>query len=157
MSNPFRYFNSSPGVIRLVVVMYVRYPLSLRDVEDLLLERGVDICREAVRHWRSGGKSWRSGAWVWAICAPLETCRLWSGSTRLSGDGLAFARRLAARPLAAMPLAATRLVRDLIELVAQQAAHADIEDRNQQQAEEGGEQHAADHAGADLMAGGRTR
>ena len=29
MSNPFRYFNSSPEVIRLVVMMYVRYPLSL--------------------------------------------------------------------------------------------------------------------------------
>jgi putative transposase len=26
MSNPFRYFNSSPEVIRLVVMMYVRYP-----------------------------------------------------------------------------------------------------------------------------------
>ena len=34
MSNPFRYFNSSPEVIRLVVMMYVRYPLSLRNVED---------------------------------------------------------------------------------------------------------------------------
>jgi putative transposase len=39
MSNPFRYFNSSPEVIRLVVMMYVRYPLSLRNVEDLLAER----------------------------------------------------------------------------------------------------------------------
>jgi transposase-like protein len=35
MSNPFRYFNSSPEVIRLVVMMYVKYPLSLRNVEDL--------------------------------------------------------------------------------------------------------------------------
>ena len=41
MSNPFRYFNSSPEVIRLVVMMYVRSPLSLRNVEDLLAERGV--------------------------------------------------------------------------------------------------------------------
>jgi putative transposase len=32
MSNPFRYFNSSPEVIRLVVMMSVRYPLSLRNV-----------------------------------------------------------------------------------------------------------------------------
>jgi transposase-like protein len=31
--NPFRYFNSSPEVIRLVVMMYVKFPLSLRDVE----------------------------------------------------------------------------------------------------------------------------
>ena len=49
MSNPFRYFNSSPEVIRLVVMMYVRYPLSLRNVEDLLAERGIDISHETVR------------------------------------------------------------------------------------------------------------
>ena len=51
MSNPFRYFNSSPEVIRLVVMMYVRYPLSLRNVEDLLAERGIDISYETVRFW----------------------------------------------------------------------------------------------------------
>ncbi len=44
MRNPFRYFNSSPEVIRLTVMMYIRYPLSLRQVEDLLFERGIDIC-----------------------------------------------------------------------------------------------------------------
>ena len=49
--NPFRYFDSSPDVIRLVVMMYVRYPLSLRNVEDLLFERGIDICHETVRLW----------------------------------------------------------------------------------------------------------
>jgi putative transposase len=43
MPNPFRYFNSSPEVIGLVVMMHVRYPLSLRNVEDLLAERGIDI------------------------------------------------------------------------------------------------------------------
>jgi putative transposase len=51
MSNPFRYFNSSPEVIRLVVMMYVRYPLSLRNVEDLLHERGIDISHETLRFW----------------------------------------------------------------------------------------------------------
>ena len=49
--NPFRWFDSSPEVIRLVVLMYVRYPLSLRNVEDLLFERGIDICHETVRKW----------------------------------------------------------------------------------------------------------
>ena len=49
--NPFRCFNSSPEVIRLVVMMYVRFPLSLRNVEDLLSERGIDICHETVRFW----------------------------------------------------------------------------------------------------------
>ena len=50
-SSPFRYFNSSPEIIRLAVVMYVRFPLSLRNVEDLLFERGIDICHETVRFW----------------------------------------------------------------------------------------------------------
>ena len=50
-ANPFRYFNSSPEVIRLVVMLYVRFPLSLRNVEDLLAERGIGICHETVRMW----------------------------------------------------------------------------------------------------------
>jgi putative transposase len=45
-TDPFRYVDSSTEVIRLVVMMYVRYPLSLRNVEDLLFERGIDICHE---------------------------------------------------------------------------------------------------------------
>ena len=51
MKNPFRYFNSSPEIIRLTVMMYIRYPLSLRQVEDILFERGIDICHETVRLW----------------------------------------------------------------------------------------------------------
>ena len=50
-TNPFRWFDSSPEVIRLVVLMYVKFPLSLRNVEDLLAERGIDICHETVRLW----------------------------------------------------------------------------------------------------------
>jgi len=49
--SPFRYFNSSPEIIRLAVMMYVKFPLSLRNVEDLLHERGVDISYETVRFW----------------------------------------------------------------------------------------------------------
>ncbi len=51
MKNPFRYFNSSPEVIRLTVMLYIRYPLSLRQVEDLLFERGIDICHETMQFW----------------------------------------------------------------------------------------------------------
>ena len=51
MKNPFRYFKTSPEVIRLAVMMYIRFPLSLREVEDMLHERGIDICHEAVRAW----------------------------------------------------------------------------------------------------------
>ena len=49
--NPFRYFKTSPEIIQLAVMMYVRFPLSLRNVEDLLHERGIDICHESVRVW----------------------------------------------------------------------------------------------------------
>ncbi len=47
--NPFRYFDSSLEVIRLVVMMYVRCPLALRNVEDLLAKRGIDVCHKTVR------------------------------------------------------------------------------------------------------------
>ena len=49
--SPFRCFNSLPEFIRLVVMMYMRFPLSLRNVEDLLFERGIDLCHETVRFW----------------------------------------------------------------------------------------------------------
>ena len=51
MKNPFRYFKTSPEIIRLAVMMYVRFPLSLRQVEDLLYELGIDIGHETVRAW----------------------------------------------------------------------------------------------------------
>ncbi|WP_027260724.1 IS6 family transposase [Sedimentitalea nanhaiensis] len=49
--NPFRYFKTSPEIIRLAVMLYIRFPLSLRNVEDLLHERGVDVSHETVRYW----------------------------------------------------------------------------------------------------------
>ena len=49
--DPFKYFHSSLEIIRLAVMMYVRFPLSLRNVEDLLNERGIDVSHEAVRYW----------------------------------------------------------------------------------------------------------
>ena len=49
--NPFRYFKTSPEIIQLAVMMYVRFPLSLRNVEDLLHERGIDVCHESIRLW----------------------------------------------------------------------------------------------------------
>ena len=49
--DPFRYFKTSREIIRLAVMLYVRFPLSLRNVEDLLHERGIDVSHEAVRYW----------------------------------------------------------------------------------------------------------
>ena len=50
-TNPFRSFDSSPEVSRPVVLVYVKHQLSLRNVEDLPAERGIDICHETVRLW----------------------------------------------------------------------------------------------------------
>jgi putative transposase len=47
--NPFRYFKTSLEVIRLAAMLYVRFPLSLRNVQDLLHERGIEVSHETVR------------------------------------------------------------------------------------------------------------
>lgn len=52
--SPFRRFNSLPEIIRLAVMMYVKFPLSLRNVEDLLFERGIDITHETIRYYWNG-------------------------------------------------------------------------------------------------------
>jgi putative transposase len=43
-----KYFKTSPELIGLAVLLYVRFPLSLRNVEVLLHERGVEVSRETV-------------------------------------------------------------------------------------------------------------
>ena len=40
-----------PDVIRYAVWLYFRFPLSYRDVEDLLAERSIDVSYETVRRW----------------------------------------------------------------------------------------------------------
>ncbi|GAB5448409.1 IS6 family transposase [Gymnodinialimonas sp.] len=49
--SPFKYFKTSSEIIRLAVTYYVRFPLSLRNVEDLLHERGVEVSHETIRYW----------------------------------------------------------------------------------------------------------
>ena len=49
--SPFRYFRISPEIILVAVRMYVRFPLSLRNVEGLLRERGIDNSHETLRFW----------------------------------------------------------------------------------------------------------
>ena len=49
--SPFKYFKTSPEIIRLAVMLYVRFPLSLRNVEDVLHERGVDVSHETLHFW----------------------------------------------------------------------------------------------------------
>ena len=53
-------------------MMYIRYPLSLRQVEDLLFERGIDVCHETVRYW------WNRFGPMFA--AEIRKRRVWNGS-----------------------------------------------------------------------------
>ena len=75
--SPFRYFKTSPEIIRLAVMLYVRFPLSLRNVEDLLHERGIDVSHETVRFW------WSSFSPLFAAeirrkrASRLRACRQW--------------------------------------------------------------------------------
>ena len=45
------YFKTSPEIIQLAAMLYASFPLSLRNVEDLLHERGVDVSYDSVRYW----------------------------------------------------------------------------------------------------------
>ena len=78
--SPFRYFKTSPEIIRLAVMLYVRFPLSLRNVEDLLHERGIEVSHETVRFWwqrfgpafaaeirRKRVSGMRSSRWRWHL------------------------------------------------------------------------------------------
>ncbi len=49
--SPFRYFKTSPEIIRLAVMLDVHFPLSLLNVEGLLYERGIDVSHETIRFW----------------------------------------------------------------------------------------------------------
>jgi putative transposase len=49
--SPFRHFKTNSEIIRLAVMMYVRFPSSLRNVEDLLHECGINISYETFRFW----------------------------------------------------------------------------------------------------------
>ena len=65
--SPFRYFKTSPEVIRLKLMLYIRFPLSLRNVGKLLHERGFEVSHETVRFWglkfgpMFAAEIWRSG------------------------------------------------------------------------------------------------
>ena len=82
--SPFRYFKTSPEIIRSTVVLYVRFPLSLRNVEDLLHERGIEISHGTVRFWwNKFGRSLqlRFAETGSTECADTPTCNgIWTKS-----------------------------------------------------------------------------
>jgi Transposase and inactivated derivatives len=47
----FKRHRFKPDTIRLAVWLYFRYTTSLRDVEEMLAERGIDVSYETIRCW----------------------------------------------------------------------------------------------------------
>jgi len=55
--------------------MYVRFPLSLRNVEDLLFERGIDLCHETVRlWWNRFGPVFAADIWRQRVSRCCQSC-----------------------------------------------------------------------------------
>jgi putative transposase len=46
--SPFGYFKTNAEIIRLTVMLYIGFPLSLWNVEDLPHERGIEVSHETV-------------------------------------------------------------------------------------------------------------
>jgi len=44
----FKYIKTSPDIIRLAVMLYMRLPLYLRNIEDPLHEHGIDVSHEPI-------------------------------------------------------------------------------------------------------------
>ena len=63
MHTSFKYFKHNPAIIQLAILLYIRYPLSLRQVEDMLFERGIDVTYETIRLW-------------WNRLGPLMTAKI---------------------------------------------------------------------------------
>ncbi len=51
MPDPYRRHRFPPEIIAHAVWLYYRFPLSFRDVEELLAARGVSVSYEAIRLW----------------------------------------------------------------------------------------------------------
>ena len=49
--NAYRGHRFPPAIIQVTVWMYAPFTLGLRDIEELLAERGLDISYETVRRW----------------------------------------------------------------------------------------------------------
>ncbi|WP_156818774.1 transposase [Sphingomonas sp. Mn802worker] len=72
-----RYVNSSSAEIRLAVLMYMRCPPSLSNIQDLLFECGIDICHETVRPWRNKFSSLFAGDIRRQRISRMRGCRRW--------------------------------------------------------------------------------
>jgi putative transposase len=51
MTERYKGYRLPKAIIGYAVRLYFRYKLSLRDISELLLERGVQVTYEAIRLW----------------------------------------------------------------------------------------------------------
>jgi hypothetical protein len=72
----FKRHRFPPEIIQHAVWLYARFSLSVRDVEDLLAERAIDVSNETLRCWflKLGRRS--PSIFGVAVGAPVHQCAL---------------------------------------------------------------------------------
>jgi len=141
MTISFARHQFPPEIIRHAAWLYVRFPLSYRDVEDLLAERGLDVSYETARRWvlKFGPLFARelrrqrprpTSTWhldemavVMALSTPLSACDLsqvWLASSmqKISYDGYRFTPEII-RQAIWLYLRFTLTLRDVEDLLAE--------------------------------------
>jgi putative transposase len=46
---PFNHFRTNPEIVRPAVMLHIRFPLSLRNLEDTLRQHGIESSHDTVR------------------------------------------------------------------------------------------------------------
>jgi hypothetical protein len=89
----YKGFRFAPEIISHGVWLYHRFPLSLRDVQELMLERGVDVSYETIRAWCASGSasSTRTGCAV-AVCGRATNGTWMRCSSRSAAHAVPVAR-----------------------------------------------------------------
>lgn len=96
----FRYFLAGSEIVRLAVIIYDRFPLSLCKVEALLREGSIHACSETVRFWwKRSGPLFASEIRNWRVAVDATKLRAMA-----PGRGLREDRRRTALPLERRPL-----------------------------------------------------
>ena len=75
----YKGFRFPPEIISHCVWLYHRFPLSFRDVQELMLDRGVDVSDETIRAWCD-----RFGSTTRTSCAHADAAPATSGTSMRS-------------------------------------------------------------------------
>ncbi len=78
-SNPFKWRHFQAEIILLCVRWYLRYPLSYRDLEEMMAERGLHVDHTTIYRWiQHYALNWRNDAdLIWSSC--MDRQPVWSG------------------------------------------------------------------------------